>query len=1016
MGITEFSIKNSRITLLVILIIMAAGVLVFASYPSREDPSIVIRSAQVTTQFPGMSPERIEALITQPLEEKIREIPEVKTITSDSQTGVSLIKIDIRDDVTDLAPVFQDLRNKMTDAARDMPEGTLGPIVNDEVGLTALATIALWSDGFSIAEMQNTAEKVRDRLYAVEGIKKIELFGVQEERIFLEISRANVAKYGIDLSVIVDTLRNQNIILPGGNVDADGQTVILEPSGNFESIEDIENALFSVSDGGDLSRLSDVVDVKRGYVDPPSAPVLFNGRPAIVLSVSTIDGISSTEFGDRLTARLELLQNQLPIGYVLEYATYQPELIDAAVSGAVDNLYQTLVIVLVIVMIFLGFRTGLIVGTFVPVTMLLGVIIMRMLDVELQRVSIAAMIIALGMLVDNGIVVAEDIRVRMAQGIDRTKAAIDAGKSLAIPLLTSSLTTILFFVPMALAEGGTGEYTLSLAQVVAIVLLASWFLAMFMTPAICNWFIKVDVSPAGADGEDRFNGLMYDIYRKVLDLVLKFRLAFLGLVLLALLASAYSFKWLDKEFFPLGDRNQYLVYIDLPAGSSVPQTQEVVARLADWLSDKSINPEIASNVAYTANGGPRFFLALSAIDPDPHKAFVLVNTKSVDDVDMLVARTRQYLLDNFPEAIGDAKKMWMGASEAGLFEVRIVGQDAAILKEASEVIKSKLREMPGNLVAKDNWENKVVKLSVEIDQARARRAGVTSEEIAYALNTYLVGTEVTVYREGKDVIPVILRSIESDRATLTGLQALSVYSRAQNDTIPLFQIADIKGTWEYGRIKRRDQQRTLTVTGKNATGAAVDIYAYLQPTLENLDLPPGYSWEVGGEIEKQAEANENLFANLPLAFALIVVLLVWQFNSFRRPIIILLTIPLVLIGGILGLFVLQAKFGFMVILGFFSLAGIILNNGIVLIDRIDEEIKGGKTPAEAVKFACLSRLRPIIITSLTTVLGLLPLIISEDPLFYAMASAMAFGLAVGTIFTLGFIPVLYSLFFRVKFT
>ncbi|PHQ69720.1 MAG: acriflavine resistance protein B, partial [Sneathiella sp.] len=736
------------------------------------------------------------------------------------------------------------------------------------------------------------------------------------------------------------------------------------------------------------------------------------GKPAIILSVSTIDGISSTAFGAALTEKIDLLEGQLPWGYVLEFATYQPELIEAAVSSAVSNLMQTLVIVLVVVMIFLGFRTGLIVGTFVPVTMLMGVIIMRMLDVELQRVSIAAMIIALGMLVDNGIVVAEDIRVRMAQGVDRTKAAIAAGKSLAVPLLTSSLTTILFFVPMALAEGGTGEYTLSLAQVVAIVLLASWFLAMFMTPAICNWFIKVEVIPAAA--EDRFNGLMYDLYRSFLDKVMQFRAAFLGLIVLALLISGYSFKWLDKEFFPLGDRNQFLVYVDLPAGSSVLQTEDVVLRLTEWLSDKEINPEIASNVGYVASGGPRFFLALAAIDPDPHKAFILVNTVNSDVVDEVVARTRQHMLDFFPEAFGDAKKMWMGASEAGLFEVRIIGPDAKILEDASAIVKAKLREMPGILVAKDDWENRVVKLKIEIDQARARRAGVTSQEIAYALNTYLVGTEVTVYREGKDVIPVILRSVEQDRATLTGLQALSVFSKTSNGAIPLNQIADIKGGWEFGRIKRRDQQRTLTVTAKNQTGAGIDIYNYVLPTLENLDLPPGYSWEIGGEIEKQAEANASLFASLPLTVGLIFVLLVWQFNSFRRPAIIMLTIPLVVIGGVLGMFVLKAKFGFMVLLGFFSLAGIILNNGIVLIDRIDAEVKAGKTPAEAIKFACLSRLRPILITTLTTVLGLMPLIISEDPLFYAMASTMAFGLAVGTVFTLGFIPVLYSLFFRVK--
>lgn len=1013
--ITEFAIRNSRITIMMILMIIVMGIYTFLSYPSREDPSITIRVANVTTQFPGMSSERIEELLTRPIEEKIREIPEVKHIESDSKTGVSLIKVTLNDDIFDLAPVWQDLRDKMADISSTLPAGTSSPMVNDQVGLTAVATIALWSDGFSLSEMKHVAKTLSERLYTLDGIKKIERFGEQDERVYLDFKRAQITQYGIDLNVIIGTLQKQNIILPGGNIDATGQTVVLEPSGNFNSVDEIEQVLIDIPETGQVARLSDLVTVRRGYVDPPKTPVYFNGRPAIVLSIAIEEGINSVSFGKKLRGRVEELQQGLPWGYVLDFATFQPDLVDISVKGAVNNLYQTLAIVLFVVMLFLGVRTGLIVGSFVPITMLMSIIIMRQFDVELQRVSIAAMIIALGMLVDNGIVIAEDIRTRFGNGEERVRAAINSAKSLAVPLLTSSLTTILFFVPMALAEGGAGEFTGSLAQVVTIVLLSSWFLSLFLTPAVCVAFMKVPVSASGAEIE-MSNGLkwLYGGYGGILKGILRVKYAFMLLMILMLIGSGYAFTFLGKEFFPLGDRNQFLVYLDLPAGSSIKKTDVVVGRLADWLSDKQKNPEIANNIVYVANGGPRFFLSLASMDPDPHRAFVVVTTKVPETVDAVVARTRKFILDFMPEVRGEPKKMWMGASEAGLFELRFIGTDALELRNKADQLVQHIKDIPGILISKQDWENPVLKLNIEIDQAKARQVGVTSEDVANALNTYYSGSGVTDYREGDTVIPIILRSDDEGRGTLTGLQDLSVYSSSTGNWILLEQVTNIRGNWETARIKRRDQERTITVTAKHETMAAADLYDMLLPSLQALDMKNGHRWEIGGEVESQAEANEKLFANLPICLALIVVLLVWQFNSFRRPVIILLTIPLVLIGATIGLFVMNGLFGFMVILGFFSLAGIIINNGIVLIDRIDSEREEGKPAYEALLAACLGRLQPILVTSLTTVLGLLPLIISQDPLFYAMASAMAFGLAVGTVLTLAVVPALYAIFFNIS--
>ncbi len=1012
-GITAFSLHHSRLTILLLVATLLFGVYAFLDYPKQEDPSIVIREAVVTASFPGMSTERVENLITRKLEEKIREMPEVDEINSDSKTGLSIVHVILHDRFFDLDPIWQDLRNKMSDITPELPEGTLGPVVDDEFGLTSVATVAIWSDGFSLAEMREVARSSRDRLYSLDGIKKVEIYGIQEERVFLEISNAKLAELGLNPGWIIQTLQNQNIILPGGRFDVNNQHVVIEPSGNFNDVAAIQSVLIPIPDTEDVVPLRDIASIRRGYVDPPESPVFYNGKPAIVLSVSIAEGVNSVEFGTRLTRKIGELEQGLPIGYVLDYATYQPDLVNTAVQGAVSNVYQSLVIVLVVVMVFLGLRTGMIVGSFVPFAMLLGLVIMWYMDIEMQRMSIASMIIALGMLVDNGIVVAEDIRTRMDQGEDRREAALAAGRTLAIPLLTASLTTIFAFAPMLLAEGGTGEYTRSLGQVITIVLLGSWFLAMFMTPAMCVWFMKAPEKSKEGAAADPYAGRFYRLYTELLKTALHMRTLVLGIVVLGMVGAGFLSRFIVEEFFPASDRDQFLVYMDLPAGSHVNGTIDAVEDLTAWLANPEINPEVKTSIAYVGSGGPRFFLSLAPLDPDPHVSFTVVNLKDARDVPAMVERTRQHILDNFPAVNGRVKAMWLGASEVGLVEVRIIGQDAELLASKAEHVMKRLREIPGTVDIRQDWENRVLKIEVNVDQARARRVGVTSEEVAIALNAFLTGSSITDYREGDTVIPVVLRGNEDERADIYNIRNINVFSASTGKSVPLDQIADFNGQWEFSRIKRRDQERAITVSAKHQFLKAGQLIEQLQPALDTLDLPPGTWWEMGGEIENSEKAQAYLFKYMPVCFAAIIVLLVWQFNSFRRMAIIMMTIPLTFMGVAVGLLLMQATFGFMVILGLLSLAGIIINNGIVLIDRIDIEIAEGKTPYDAIIGAAVARFRPILMTTLTTILGLLPLIISKDPLFYGMACAIAFGLAVGTVLTLVIVPIFYSLLFRV---
>jgi multidrug efflux pump subunit AcrB len=1020
--ITRFALNTNRITMVFIILTIIVGISQFVAFPRQEDPPITIREVVVYAFFPGMNTFDIEQLVTRKIEAQLRTLPEIEDIWSDSKTGKVIVHADTRDEYDDLDFIWQKIRNKMADLRPDLPEGTIGPFVNDEFGLTAVATIAMTAEGFSMAEMRPAARDIRDWLYDLQGIRKVELWGVQQEQIFLKYSSTTLYQKGISIGEIIDALVQQNVILPGGVVDVDGRDLIIEPSGSFRSVEDIESVFINIPGTSKSAQLKDLLIVERAYVDPPKDLAYFNGRPSIVISVSITPGVNAVEFGHRLTDKMKEMESFLPIGYALEYATFQPELVQKAVQGALSNVYQTLVIVLVVVMVFLGIRTGLIVGSFVPMTMLLGLIVMRYIDVELERVSIASAIIALGMLVDNGIVVAEDVRTRLELGQEKKQACLEAGKTLAIPLLTSSLTTILAFMPMLLVGGTAGDYIFSLPMVVIILLLSSWFLSMFMTPTMCFWFMKVKPIVASekigqsdaVGGVDPYAGKFYRIYRRVLEFFLHFRYVVLAFTIVLFLLGGLAARFLVREFFGPSDRNQLLIYIDLPAGDNIRTTDRVVQRLTEWLSNKKKNPEINSTIAYVATGGPRFYLALSPFDPDPNRAFLIVNTENAEQVPELVERVRQHILSDIPEANGRVKQMWLGGTEPGLLEIRLVGPDAEYLYEKGNRLLTELYRIPGVLDVRSDWENKVVKTAITVDQARARRAKVTSRDVANSLESHLSGVKVTEYREADEAIPVFIRSIEAERDTIGDLRNLTVFSTKGGNAVPGAQVAGGVSRWELSRISHRNQMRTLTIALKHEALKAPELLEKTRPLIESLDLKEGNRWEVGGEIEKAVESNENLRRFMPPCLLGIVILLIWQFNSFRRPAIIIITIPLAFTGALMGVLIFGAPFDFFGILGLLSLAGVIINNGIVLIDRIENERESGLDPYQAVIQSAISRFRPILMTTITTILGVMPLILWRDPLFYTLSIIIAVGLAFGTVLTLGVVPVLYAIFFRVK--
>lgn len=1013
MNLTKLAFDYRRTLLLAVAILLINGIFAYFTLPTKEDPTITIREATVTTLYPGMSPERVELLITKTLEEEIRKIPEVEKLRSTSSTGMSVIHVEIYDRYFNLDDIWQSLRNKVSQAQAQLPDGTQASMVNDEVGDVSVITLALTADGFNHGQMFDIAKHIRDNLYGIAGTKKIDLHGVQAERIFIEASNARLAQLGVSPNSLISELQNQNIISSGGQIDTGKKSFIIEPTGNFDSLEELANTYIRLADRNDYIALKDIVTINRDYIDPPDKLAYINGEQAIMFAIAMLPEYNILEYAPRIMAKVNEIQNSLPIGYQIEIATYQAEQVEQTVRGVSVNVLQTLAIVLVVVVLFLGIRTGLVVGTIVPFVMLATLSIMQFSDINLQRMSLATLIIALGLLVDNGIVIAEDFKSRLEKGQDRLDAMLQGGKELAVPLLSSSATTILFFLPLMLAEHVSGEYTRSISLVILITLLTSWVLALCVTPIFCYYFIKL---PKDQPSKSKRLDKAYGYYEKFLHVLLRQKALFgIGMVF-AFVMAVYGLGISAKQFFPDSDRTQILVYVDLPNGTSSRETDKQMQDIMQWFNDKQKFPYVQSHAGYVGYGGPRFVLSLSPIDPADNKGFVVLNITPESDIKTLISTLDRSLKMTFPNISARVTKMFLGPSDSSTIKIQVKGPDKDVIYAKSEQVMDLLHTIPNTQDIRSDWENRITKVVVKIDQQRARRAGVTSADIANSLQSYFAGAGVTEFREGDDIIPVMFRANASERSNLDRLRSLNVYSQASGQTVPLFQVAEFEPVNQYSKIQRENMFRTVSIEARNTRMAAEDLKVLVDDKLQHLaeDLPTNHSIEYDGVIVESATAQKALAASMPMVLGLIFILLVAQFNSFRQALIIICTMPLSLIGAVAGLLIMGAPFGFMVTLGIYSLAGIIINNAIVLIDRIDIERAAGQSDYQAIINASKSRVRPIVMTTITTVMGLLPLILSRDPLFYGMANVIAFGLAIGTVLTLGAVPVLYAAFFKVK--
>ncbi|MGB7406149.1 MAG: efflux RND transporter permease subunit, partial [Pacificimonas sp.] len=940
-ALSEIGLRYSSGLLLILGLLMLFGIISYFSLPAREDPKLTIREAVVVVPYPGMGAERVDTLITRPVAEAIQSIPEMKEVRATSMEGQSIIHAEVDFGHPDLEQIFDELRSKVQEVSSELPEGALTPIINDEFGDVSVITLALQSRDFDMFELGDLAEHIREQIYMIDGTNKVDILGRPEERVYIEMSNATQAQLGVSLNVIAEQLQAQNIVIPGGAIETQSRSLSIEPSGNFETLADIENALIRLPQG-ETVRLGDYADIERTLDDPPGERAYFNSQPAVIFAISMNPDISVLNYSERAVKTIDEIANSLPAGVELNRVTYQAEPVEEAVYGVSINVLQTLVIVLAVVILFLGLRTGLIVGSIVPAVVLTTLAVMGFYEIRIQRMSLATIVIALGLLVDNGIVIAEDYKNRIGEGVDRFDAVGQTVRELALPLLSSTITTILVFLPLMLAQDGSGEYTRSIAQVILISLSASWFIAMLVTPVLCYWFAKQESEEKEnwrKRNVDKAFGYTRERYENLLKWLLARKAIFLGVVAAAFALAGFAMSTVPQEFFPQSDRPEVLIYADLPVGTSSGKTDQTIAAISRFLDDDERYPDVDSIAAYSGFGGPRFVLSLAPVDPAPNRGFMVVRAKDAATRDRYVDEFRRDLASEFPDTRLRISSMFLGPSDTAILQGQVRGPDDEVLIEAGGRLKDIFKSVPGTIDVFSDWENPQTQIDVSVDQGAARQAGVTSTDVAMALSTYFAGRPINVFRDGGDSVPIVLRGADRERIDPARVASLVVYPRGGDEAVQLGEVARISYVPQPGRIQSEDLIKTLTIEGRPLNTTPEDMIAQIQPRVDELEasLPPGHFIEWDGIIEQQQEGNAELFSTFPAMLGMIVVLLVFQFNGFKRTGIVLLILPLSIIGAALGLILLGASFGFMVILGLFALIGILINNAIVLIDRIDIE-------------------------------------------------------------------------------
>jgi len=1011
MNPAEYTLRKKTIAWVACMLVLVGGYMAYQKLGRFEDPEFVIRQAVITTPYPGALPSQVAEEVTDVIEDAVQQLQELDEVTSVSRMGSSLVKVEIKmafaGSKGDLEQVWDKLRRKVADVQRQLPPGAGPSHVNDDFGDVYALFFAVTGDGYSLTQIDDYIDALKRELILVPGVGRIATLGEPQEAIFVEIAAAKAAQLGLPLDQIYQTLRQQNVLSPAGDLLIDPLRVPISPTGQVDSVDAIANIVLGTAGGQRVIFLKDVAAVTREVVEPPKALVYYDGQPAIGLGVSQVAGGNVVEMGDAVRARLAELESLRPVGMELNVISYQSDSVRAAVDGFVANLLAAVAIVVSVLVVFMGLRSGLIVGTVLVLTVAGTLIAMYFDGIAMQRISLGALIIALGMLVDNAIVVTDGILVRTQQGEDPARAASKVVEATQWPLLGGTLVGILAFSAIGLSPTEMGEYAGSLFWVILYSMFLSWLFAVTLTPLFCVRFLKVKI----ADGGTATAHPILARYRQLLGTVLRHRLITAAALTAMLVGAIFGFSFVTPGFMPESARPQFVVDMFLPQGTDITTTAREVAQAEAYVRGK---PGVSQVSSFVGQGGLRFMLTYTPEDPNSGYGQLLVDVDDPGEISGLVSGLQEELALLHPEAEVKVWKFMLGRGGGKKIEAAFRGPDPEVLRELAERAKAIMAEEPGAMAIQDDWRRKVPTLRPAVDEVAAQRAGVGFNQISSALNRAFTGEQVGVYREGDALIPIISRAPEAERFDAAQLENVLVYSPTAQRHLPVGQLIDeVNVEWVDAIIRRVNGFPTIKVQSDPLPGQpAAPVLERMRPAIEGIALPPGYQLQWEGEYMASREANEGLAMSAPFGFAAMVLAVLVMFNAFRQTLVIWLTAPLAIVGVTLGLLLFRVPFEFMAILGFLSLIGMLVKNAIVLVDQTDAEITGGKERLAAVMDAAVSRARPVFLGAATTILGVAPLLM--DPFFRSMAVTIMFGLAFATLLTLIVVPLLYAALFRIS--
>jgi len=1013
MSVAQFCIDKKVVTYALSLAMLLAGALAYTKLGRLEDPEFTIKNAQIVTQYPGATALEVADEVTDEIETAVQKMGQLKEVTSTSYPGKSIVLVEMKDKYgkADLPQIWDELRRKVGDVQSKLPQGCQPSVVIDDFGDVYGVYYAIYGDGFSYAELKEHAKLLRRELLLCQDVAKVDLLGDRPEVVYLELSRAKLSQSGITPDMIQQVVQGQNQSAPAGRVEIGDKYIRIHPTGELDSVEALGDLMIALTDSASRTtiRLKDIATIRRDYQDPPQNIVRYNGKPSICLGLSTVSGGNVITMGSAIDRRMKELQSETPVGIEVGVISHQAQSVDVAIKGFVVNLIEAVIIVIAVLLFAMGMRSGILIGGVLILTVMSTIMIMQWMGIMFERISLGAFIIALGMLVDNAIVITEAVLIAAQKGENRVKAAVAIVEQTKWPLLGATVVAILSFAPIGASQDSTGEYCRSLFLVLAISLLMSWVLAITATPLFASSYLKS--AEAGTAPEDPYAGGFFKAYRSFLAGCIRHRWL-TTFVLVGLLAAAViGFGRVKQNFFPESTRPQFMVHVWMPQGSAIGATDARMVELDAYIRTLE---GVASSTALTGTGGLRFLLTYTPEDPDASYGIIFVDVKDYRKIPELADKVTAFARDNQPDVLVYTQRFVLGPGESQKIQMRILGPDPLVLRQLTDQALAVLNADPRLVEIQSDWRNRVDLICPEVAEAKARNLGVTRADVAAALQRSYDGTAVGVFKEGDEALPILMRAPEVERRNPDALRSVWVWSKALGRSLPIGQVVDrLVNTSEEACVGRRN--RMLCVTAKcNTTGeTAAEAFKRLSPQLDAVaaKFPAGYWREWGGEYEDTAKANAGLMSKIPPILGLMVLIVVMLFNSFRQPLVIFMTVPLALIGVTVGLLGFGQPFGFMALLGFLSLAGMQIKNAIVLIDEINAQKAAGVDDFNAVVNAGVTRLRPVAMAALTTVLGMIPLLL--DAFYAAMAVTIMCGLTFATVLTMVVIPVNYALIFKI---